>query len=199
METLPPRVIEFGRSGILGKKGYTTVIRRVALLSGLGLLAVGSSNPFAGAARPMVDVKAECKTQTGGADAEYPGFALDVTYSENATKLLIEKKETVIAAAYLSAAPKPGALKKYVDPIGEVGLGECTVEAAPDESLRFGEILLDKAALAQSDGKPQLLINVFSGRKSSENNLLDCGIFEGDLKPVQGKSLPIACKLIGEP
>ena len=153
----------------------------------------------AGAAKPMVEVKADCKAQTGGADAEFPGFAVDVTYSERAKKLLIENKETVIAAAYLSAAPKPGALKKYVDHIGEVGLGECTVEAAPGESLRFREILLDKAALAQTDGKPQLLINVFSGRKSSENNLLDCGFYEGDLKGVQRKTLPIACKVIGEP
>jgi hypothetical protein len=45
---------------------------------------------------------------------------------------------------------------------------------------------------------PQLLINVYSGRKSSPNNLLDCGIYEGALKAVQGQSIPISCKLIGE-
>jgi len=172
---------------------------RAVMLGGLGLLAIGSANPFAGAARPMVDVNAECRMQTGAADAEYPGFAVDVTYSERAKKLLVENKETVVAAAYLSALPKPGALKKYVDHIGEVGLGECRAEAAPGENLRFGEIQLDKAALAQTAGEPQLLINVFSGRKSSENNLLDCGIFEDSLKSAQGKALPIACKLIGEP
>jgi hypothetical protein len=45
---------------------------------------------------------------------------------------------------------------------------------------------------------PQLLINVYSGRKSSPNNLLDCGIYEGSLQAVQGQSIPIPCKLIGE-
>jgi hypothetical protein len=44
----------------------------------------------------------------------------------------------------------------------------------------------------------QLLINVYSGRKSSPNNLLDCGIYEGALKAIQGQSIPISCKLIGE-
>jgi hypothetical protein len=44
----------------------------------------------------------------------------------------------------------------------------------------------------------QLLINVYSGRKSSPNNLLDCGIYEGPMQAVQGKSIPISCKLIGE-
>jgi hypothetical protein len=45
---------------------------------------------------------------------------------------------------------------------------------------------------------PQLLINVYSGRKSSPNNLLDCGIYEGPLAAIQGTSVPISCKLIGE-
>jgi len=45
---------------------------------------------------------------------------------------------------------------------------------------------------------PQLLINLYSGRKSSPDNLLDCGIYEGPLKAVEGKNIPIACKLIGE-
>ncbi len=45
---------------------------------------------------------------------------------------------------------------------------------------------------------PQLLINVYSGRKSSPNNLLDCGIYEGSFQAIQGQSIPIACKLIGE-
>jgi hypothetical protein len=46
--------------------------------------------------------------------------------------------------------------------------------------------------------RPQLLINVYSGRKSSPNNLLDCGIYEGSLAAIQGQSIPISCKLIGE-
>jgi hypothetical protein len=42
------------------------------------------------------------------------------------------------------------------------------------------------------------LINVYSGRKSSPDNLLDCGIYEGPLKAVQSQSIPISCKIIGE-
>jgi hypothetical protein len=49
-----------------------------------------------------------------------------------------------------------------------------------------------------NDQGPQLLINAYSGRKSSENNLLDCGIYEGPLRPMLGQNIGISCKLIGE-
>ena len=105
----------------------------------------------------------------------------------------------MVVAGYLSGNPKPSAQKKYVDEMGEVNLGTLRAELAPGENAEFSDIKLKQDAFEQTDkNSPQLLINVFSGRKSSKNNLLDCGIFEGTLESVQERSIPISCKLIGE-
>jgi hypothetical protein len=131
--------------------------------------------------------------------ATVPGFSVTLTYSQKAMDTLVGRKETVIVAGYLYGFPQKDTPKKYVDEIGQVDLGEIHDEVAPGAAATFASIKLDPSLLKWIDTQgPQLLINVYSGRKSSENNLLDCGLFEGPLKDAQGKSLPISCKLIGE-
>ena len=111
---------------------------------------------------------------------------------------LVASKETVIVAGYLSGFAKTGTPKKLVAQ-GQVSLGEVKKEIAPGKTAVFGPIKLDQAMLKWVDPQgPQLLINVYSGRKSSPNNLLDCGIYDGPIQPILGTSIPIACKLIGE-
>jgi hypothetical protein len=128
------------------------------------------------------------------------GFTVKVTYSQKASDTLAAKKETVVVAGYLYGFPKPGTPKKYVDKMGQVGIGDdIHQEIALGTIATFGAVQLDQAMLKWLDNQgPQILINVYSGRKSSPNNLLDCGIYEGSLAAVQGQSIPIACKLIGE-
>jgi hypothetical protein len=78
-------------------------------------------------------------------------------------------------------------------------MGEVTKEIAPGATAKFDTVKLNQPMLKWLDDRgPQLLINVYSGRKSSPNNLLDCGIYEGSLQAIQGQSIPISCKLIGE-
>jgi hypothetical protein len=45
---------------------------------------------------------------------------------------------------------------------------------------------------------PQLHISVYSGRRSSEDNLLDCDLYQDDLAKAAA-GIPILCGLIGEP
>jgi hypothetical protein len=130
---------------------------------------------------------------------EFPGFDVRVTLSEKAEAKFAASKETIIVAGYLSGDPKKQAAKKYVDEMGQVGLGTIKTEIQPGQIAHFADVKVKKDAFAQIDiNGPQLLINVYSGRKSSKDNLLDCGIYEGALKPVGGTTIPIACKLIGE-
>jgi hypothetical protein len=78
-------------------------------------------------------------------------------------------------------------------------MGEVKEEVVPGAPATFDRIKLDQALVKWFDSQgPQLLINVYSGRKSSPNNLLVCGIYEGSLKAIQGQTIPISCKLIGE-
>jgi hypothetical protein len=135
--------------------------------------------------------------------SDLKGFSVDVTLSENAMKKLIENKETIVVIGFFTGSPKPGLpakqYKQFLSRPGPIGLGEVEVEVSPGERARFDDIKLKQEAVAflDSDG-PQLLINVVSGRKSSTDNLLECDIYEGALKSVQGTRIPIKCKLIQE-
>jgi len=133
------------------------------------------------------------------ANAEMPGFSVKVDLSEKARKELAARNETVVVAGYLSGNPKKGAPKKFVDEMGEVNLGEITKEIAPGEVALFPKVSMKPDALQQidSDG-PQLLINVFSGRRSSKDNLLSCSLHEGPLKDIENTTVGISCKLIDE-
>ncbi|HEY1803046.1 MAG TPA: hypothetical protein VGG45_01070 [Terracidiphilus sp.] len=138
--------------------------------------------------------------QQNATPAALAGFSVKVTYSQKATDTLAAKKETVVVAGYLYGFPKPGTPRQYIDKMGQVGIGDdIHHEIAPDAIATFGAVKLDQAMLKWLDARgPQILINVYSGRKSSPNNLLDCGIYEGSLAAIQGTTIPIACKLIGE-
>jgi hypothetical protein len=165
-----------------------TVLR--GTLAMLALLCIGHQTGLSGEQQQV---------QSASAAPEFPGFSVSVTLSDKARKTLTDRKETIIAAAYFTGSPKPGTPRKYISDVGEVELGQADIEVVPGEIAKFGTVNLKKDALNQIDKSgPQILINVFSGRKSSKDNLLDCGIYEDALEPIQGKTIPIACKLIGE-
>jgi hypothetical protein len=127
------------------------------------------------------------------------GFTVKVTYSQKAMDKLLASKETVIVVGYLYGLPKAGTPKSDIDEVGQVDLGEVKQEIVPAATATFDRVKPDQALMKWiNDQGLQLLINVYSGRKSSPNNLLDCGIYEGPLAAVQGQSIPISCKLIGE-
>jgi hypothetical protein len=131
------------------------------------------------------------------------GFSVAITLSDEARKKLIDSKEKVVVISFFTGSPKQGVpltqYKRYLSRPGPIGLGEVEVEVPPGKIAEFGEIKLNQDALAQIDEQgPQLLVNVVSGRKSSADNLIECDIYEGALKSVQGKSIPIKCKLIRE-
>jgi hypothetical protein len=171
--------------------------RSSIVLAGLGVFLV-LALPAPGS-RPSPQSAPPNATPSAAAAPEFPGFTVKLTFSEKASTTLIARKETVVVAAYLWGDPKPGAPKRYVDEMGQVNLGEVDSEVAPDKDAPFQDFKLKKDALQQLDSHgPQLLINVFSGRKSSPDNLLDCGIYEGPLKTAAQANIKTACKLIGE-
>ena len=135
---------------------------------------------------------------TGPVEQE-PGFDVAVKLSPKAKAELTTKGETVVVSVSLEGAPKPGTPKKYVGEDGQVmGLGDQTVEVIPGSTARFSKLQANKEALAWVQGAPGVLINVYSGRKASKDNVLDCGIYEGPLSTIADSVVPITCKLIGE-
>jgi len=84
---------------------------------------------------------------------EYPGFTVDVTLSEKAKKTLIACKENPRAFGYYLGTAKPGALKKYLSEIGEISLGDFSVEFLLDGSGRVAKVIVKRDAFEQTDKK----------------------------------------------
>ena len=131
--------------------------------------------------------------------SNFADFRVDLSLSKRAEQSLNENKESVVVVAEFTGKPKKGALKSYVNDLGEIELGWAKLEVAPGENAMFKNIALKADALEQTDnGDPQVLVNVFSGRKSSKDNMLICGIYQGGLRHIQGGNVAIPCSLIGE-
>jgi hypothetical protein len=156
---------------------------------------------FAGAAAVLPALAQKQNGTPSTAPAVQPGFTVKLTYFQKAMDTLVARKGTVIVVGYLYGFPNLGSPTRVMngEEKGTVGLGQLNQEVMPGADATFSKIKLDVTALRYIDRRgPQLLINVVSGRKSSPNNLLGCGIYAGPLQDAQGKTLPITCKLIGE-
>jgi hypothetical protein len=78
-------------------------------------------------------------------------------------------------------------------------LGDAQQEIKPGETAVFNQLNLSSDAVSRIDSQgPHILINVFSGRRSSKNNLLDCTLYDGTLESLRGKTIVIRCQLIEE-
>jgi len=174
------------------------VAKQLVLFIALLLIGARCKGSRSGSTIPSPQVAEQRKSQTNTATTfEVQGFNIEVTLSEKAKKELTGRKETIAVFGFLTGNPKPGALKKYFSHPGPIGLGEFDAEGPLGKVIKVGKIKVRQDAFEQTDKQdPKLLINVVSGRKSSEDNLLECDDYEGPLKAIQGSTVPIACKLI---
>jgi hypothetical protein len=69
----------------------------------------------------------------------------------------------------------------------------------PGETATFNDLKLNTDALGLIDSQgPNILISVFSGRRSSKDNLLDCEVYDGRLDSVHARTVELPCQLIRE-
>lgn len=131
-----------------------------------------------------------------GDSMELPSFEIEIQLSEKAKKQLKKKKETVIVAAYLSGIPKDTTL--YMED-GEYAIGAHNIELVDSENAKFTGLKISKAIFESlADKDIQVLINVFSGRRSSNLNLLDCDILQKQISELKDQRFQLKGKLIGE-
>ena len=170
---------------------------RVALL--VVLLVLGGCRKTPSVAERGKEPATGQGTPTLHDGAQQPGFDVAVKLSPRAKAELLARSETIIVDVSFIGGPKAGTPTRYVGQDGQViGLGDQRVEVAPGATARFGHLLADRVALSYVEGAPEVLVNVYSGRKSSKDNVLDCGVYEGPLSTVADSVVPIDCKLIAE-
>lgn len=170
-----------------------------------------SAAPSSAAARPdqepdetSIEASTEASLESGAApvqgDAASPyAFSVDITLSPPAAQQLSRHRETIKLAAFYYGLPKPGLPEGIDNEMGQVFLGETELEIpGADGRADFDGKSVQTSRLRYIEGEPQINLNVYSGRRSSEDNLLDCDFFEDAVRVAHAAPLKIHCKLIGE-
>jgi|GEM_PF-1572377 len=130
-----------------------------------------------------------------------PAFEIQLNLSEKAEKKLREENETVIIEVEFIGDPKEHILenKKYeiYDENGQLTIGSKRVELKKERNVKFKNCKVSNDLLQLLENKNyDIRINTFSGRKSSEDNLLDCDYFEDNIENVKNQIIVINGKLI---
>ena len=132
-----------------------------------------------------------------GRTTKAPAFAVTVDLLPRATAALKRRGETIVVLAYYyGLANSRGA--KYSDGMGQIYWSqEDQIELSGPGVARFGLHNLNAALLDYfQDRKPEVLINVVSGRRTDPNNLLDCTVFEDSVYLAASQGIRITCDLI---
>lgn len=133
------------------------------------------------------------------APSHLPGFDVDVVLVGEARTKIAQLHESIIVFGYVSGMPKPGVKDEDLDEMGAVTICNLKSEMEHAGTFQFSGFDIPEEKLEQVEGSDyELSIDVASGRKSSQDNLLDCGIYQGSFKAVQNRTIDIDCKLIGE-
>ena len=125
-----------------------------------------------------------------------PPFEVEVSLNEKANNKLASDNETVIVAAYFTAVPKNQTVDNLTKD-GNVNIATARIELVNSRIAKFDKVKFAKPLYAKiRNGSIDLLINVFSGRKSSESNLLTCQTVQEGESDFKGNKYTVKGKLI---
>ncbi len=134
--------------------------------------------------------------KVAGDSLEIPSFEIQVQLSDRAEQKLKAMKESIIVTAYFSGNPKN---KKLISEDGQFPVASGSVELTVSRVANIQGIKISKANFEQlTDKDIQVLINIYSGRRSTQDNLLDCDILEKQISQIKGQRSILKGKLIGE-
>jgi hypothetical protein len=121
-------------------------------------------------------------------------FDVQLTFTPRAAEKLAASNERVVVNGMYWGVAKQGAASAMD---GQATLGSDEVEVAPENAkIVVSGAGVDETRIADIDGAPQVLVNVYSARRSHADNLLNCGIYEGPVSMAQQKPIEIQCDLI---
>lgn len=128
-----------------------------------------------------------------------PSFEILIELDEKANHKMISQSETIIVSAELFGTPKDSVDSSLLTELGELYLATPTIELDKPGVAKFDNIRISKTSYeALADRDFIVLINVFSGRKSSNDNLLNCEMLQEPISKVAGKTHSLKGKLIYE-
>jgi hypothetical protein len=141
---------------------------------------------------------ARTKADAAGPTVRAPAFEVEVRLSDHAMTKLAKIGETVTVAAYFFGLPRAEA-RHLGGEMGELHVGYERRELRTSGVVRFDGSPLDATRVSLLEGgRVKVLINVVSSRKASENNLLDCGVYEDSIERAAREGIRLHCREIGE-
>lgn len=121
-------------------------------------------------------------------------FEIQVVLSPKAKSKIINSKETIIVSISLTGTPKDSTL---LAEDGQFYVATLEKEISYGQPAKFDNIKFSRKTFDQlTDKDVYVTAFVYSGRKSSPDNLLNCSIVAGELSKVVNKKQTITGKLI---
>ncbi len=136
--------------------------------------------------------------QQRGDSIKVPTFTIELQLSKNAEKLLTEKNESIIVQAYFRGMPIDKTVEEYID-FGEFHVGKYRIELIENRIAVFDNVWIHKELFDKlEDPNFEILINVFTGRRSSSYNLVTGDLLQDLVYIVMDKTHKLNIKLIEE-
>ncbi len=173
---------------------------RFVLIGAMVLALAGCKGEPGKAPSPARSTAASSPAQETDQTSQATGFqefSVEVTLSPAASARLAQGGETIVVSADYFGTPLPVA-RDQADDVGQLDLGRAQKEYAGEGRMVFDgrEFRADRTELL--DGQPQVNINVYSGRKTSDDNLLGCDFFQDTLRAAAAAQIALHCALIEE-
>ncbi len=125
-----------------------------------------------------------------------PPFEIEILLSNKAQERIVSKDETIIVDVFLAGTPKdPSKVELEDDGTFFVGFSKKEIafgQIATFDNLKFPRRIYEQLA----DKDLDLSINVYTGRKSSPDNLIDCEFLSGKISSVINTRKTLVGKLI---
>jgi hypothetical protein len=127
-----------------------------------------------------------------------PTFEIEIQLDESAEKKIQSENESIIVQAYFSGIPKDTTIEEYSE-WDKLKIGSYRIELYDTRVALFENVKLPRKVLNElQDTNFEILINVFTGRKSSMYNLISCISLQEGIESLKGKRHIIKGKLIPE-
>ncbi len=123
-------------------------------------------------------------------------FEIAISLSPRAEEKLAKGRETIIVDVFFNGTPKDSAHAKFEED-GSFYVASAKKEIIYGQVAKFDGITFSKKIYDQlADKDIDLGVNVYSGRKSSPDNLLDCESLFDKISKVVNKKFTLKGKLI---
>ena len=148
---------------------------------------------------PLLAVALSLLPADAGAHDSGLAFDFTIALSEKAAETLGAAHETItVLASYYGTPTQEG--EAHANELGMVDLDTETFELPGQPGVAHVTGKNVKGAdLSWIKGRPSVNVNLFTSRKSSDLNLIDCDLIDGEVTKVQAKPITVNCFLIGEP